>query len=220
MIKTGNKELDNFWKSGLKPGGLIIISGRPSMGKTSILLSIGQKIAEENKTLLISLELSIRLLKKWKVCGSIPSFLFDIDDTPDINLERLSEKISQYSPSVVLIDYVQIMSGKREELINGLKTIAVKFNTCLIASSTLGRAPEYRSDKRPIITDLTTSEGSDFNSADIDNADIAYIDNLTFIYRDKYYNRDSQKSDKTQLIQYEKENMEVIELDWPMCYFE
>lgn len=216
MIKTGNKELDTFWKSGLKPGGLIIISGRPGMGKTTTLLSIGKRIAEEHKTLLISLEIPIRLLKKWKDCGSNPTFLFDIDDTPQINLERLSEKIIQHSPSVVLIDYIQLISGNRDELIRGLKTIAVKFNICIIASSTLGREPEYRLDKRPIITDLTASEGTDFNSSDIDYAEIVYIDNLTFIYRDEYYNRNSQKRNKIEFIRYDKQNIEVIELDWSM----
>ncbi len=205
MIRTENKELDSFWNLGMKPGGLIVIAARPGMGKTSFLLSIGERISQKHKTQLISLENSISLLKQNNISDSIL-----IDDSPESNVELLSEIISQNKPEVVLIDYIQLMTGNRENLIKDLKTIAVKFNICLIVTSQISREPEYRafSDRRPIINDLTTS-GTLFNS---DN--ISYIDNLTFFYRDHYYNRDSQKPDTIELIQYDYGNKKVIKLDW------
>lgn len=205
MIRTENKELDSFWNLGMKPGGLIVIAARPGMGKTSFLISIGERISQKHKTQLISLENSISRLKQNNISDSIL-----IDDSPENNVELLSEIISQNKPEVVLIDYIQLMTGNRENLIKDLKTIAVKFNICLIVTSQISREPEYRalSDRRPIVNDLTTS-GTLFNS---DN--ISYIDNLTFFYRDHYYNRDSQKPDTIELIQYDYGNKNVIQLDW------
>ena len=203
MMKTENKELNSFWSLGMKPGGLIVIAARPGMGKSSFLLSIGKQISKHHKTQLISLETSIQYLKHKNLSDSIL-----IDDTPWINLDRLSEIILQNKPELVLIDYLQLMIDNREDLIKELKNIAVKFNICLIVTSQIGREPEYRSDKRPIINDLTTN-GKLFNS---DN--ISFIDNLTFFYRDHYYNRDSQKPDEIELIQYDKGNMITIQLNW------
>jgi replicative DNA helicase len=203
MIKTENKELDSFWNLGMKPGGLIVIAARPGMGKTSFLLSFGERISQKHKTQLISLETSVDRLKQNRISDSIL-----IDDSPENNVELLSEIISQNKPEVVLIDYVQLMSGNRENLIKDLKAIAVKFNICLIVTSQISREPEYRLDRRPIISDLTTG-GKLFNS---DN--IAHIDSLTFFYRDNYYNRDSQKPDIIELIQYDNGNKKVIQLDW------
>lgn len=203
MIKTENKELNSFWSLGMKPGGLIVIAARPGMGKSTFLLSIGKHISKHHKTQLISLETSINNLKHKNISDSIL-----IDDSPEININRLSEIILQNKPDVVLIDYLQLMTDNREDLIKELKTISVKFNICLIVTSQIGREPEYRSDKRPIINDLIT-DGKIFNS---DN--ISFIDNLTFFYRDHYYNRDSQKPDEIELIQYDKGDMKKIQLNW------
>ena len=203
MMKTENKELNSFWSLGMKPGGLIVIAARPGMGKSSFLLSIGKQISKHHKTQLISLETSIKYLKHKNLSDSIL-----IDDTPGINLDRLSEIILQNKPELVLIDYLQLMIDNREDLIKELKNIAVKFNICLIVTSQIGREPEYRSDKRPIINDLITN-GKLFNS---DN--ISFIDNLTFFYRDHYYNRDSQKPDEIELIQYDKGAVKKIQLNW------
>jgi replicative DNA helicase len=203
MIKTGNKELDLFWNLGLKPGGLVLIAARPGIGKTSFLLSIGNQISKHHKTQLISLETSASNLKTKNISDSIL-----IDDSPAVNIEQLSEIISQNKPEIVLIDYIQLMTGNRENLLQDLKAIAVKFKVCLIVTSQIGREPEYRSDRRPIINDLTVG-GSLFN---INN--LTYIENLTFLYFDSYYNRDSQKPDEIELIQYDEVNMKKIQLNW------
>ncbi len=187
----------------MKPGGLILIAARPRMGKTSFLLSIGKKLAKNYKTQLISIESSASQLKTKNISDSIL-----IDDSPTFNIEKLSEIISENKPSVVLIDYIQLLNSDKESLINDLKTIAVKFNVCLIVTSQISREPEYRSDKRPIINDLTLG-GSLFNG---DN--ITQIDNLTFLYREYYYNKESQKPDEIELIQYDKGAIKMIQLNW------
>jgi replicative DNA helicase len=202
-IKTDIKALDSFWKLGLKPGGLIVISARPGMGKTSFLLSIGERLSHNHRTQLISLENAIGPLKQNNIPGSIL-----IDDSLEYNVELLSELIFQNKPEVVLIDYIQLMTGDKEKLIKDLKNIAVKFNICIIATSQISREPDYRSDKRPIIKDLTTSSKM-FNANTI-----SCIDNLTFFYRDNYYNGDSQKQDTIELIQYFSGNKMVVRLDW------
>ena len=102
----------------MKPGGLIIIAARPAMGKTTILLSIGSQISRHHKTQLMSLETSASQLKQKGISNSIL-----IDDTPAINLEHLSKIILQNNPEVVLIDYIQLMTGNRENLIKDLKIL-------------------------------------------------------------------------------------------------
>jgi replicative DNA helicase len=202
-IKTDIKALDSFWNLGLKPGGLIIISARPGMGKTSFLLSIGERISQNHRTQLISLENTIGRLKQ----NNIPDSIL-LDDSLEYNVELLSELIFQNKPEVVLIDYIQLMNGDKEKLIKDLKNIAVKFNICIIATSQISRETDYRSDKRPIIEDLTSS-GKMFNADSI-----SCIDNLTFSYRNNYYNGDSQKPDTIELFQYFSGNKKVVLLDW------
>jgi predicted ATP-dependent serine protease len=114
MIKTENKELDFFWNLGLKPGGLILIAARPGMGKTSFLLSIGERISRNHKTQLISLENSVSRLKQNNI-----SDLILIDDSPENNVELLTEIFSKNKPEVVLIDYIQLMNGDKEVKIFG-----------------------------------------------------------------------------------------------------
>lgn len=203
MIKTGIKKLDSFWNLGMKSGGLIVISARPGMGKTSFLLSIGKRISQNHRTQLISLENAIGRLKQNSITDSIL-----LDESPEYSVELLLELILQNKPEVVLIDYIQLMNGDKENLIKELKNSAVKFNICIIVTSQISREPDYRSDKRPIIEDLTTS-------CKMFNADtISCIDNLTFFYRDNYYNRDSQKTDAIELIQYFSGIKKVVQLDW------
>lgn len=204
MIKTENKKLDSFWSKGLKPGGFIVIAARPGMGKTSFLLSIGNLISQYHKTQLISLKTSLSQLMQKRI-----SDLILINDSTDFNLENLSKLILHNNLQVVLIDYLQLITDDRDNLIKELKSIAVKLNICMIVNSQISRKPEYRalSDRRPKISDLTTS-GSIFN---LDN--IAYIDHLTFCYRDYYYNKDFKKPDEIELIQYDTGNLKVIQID-------
>ncbi len=101
-----------------------------------------------------------------------------IDDTPSITTAALRAKLRRMSaegnqPGMVIVDYLQLMRGdgeNRTQEVSGisrdLKEIAKEYRTPLIALSQLSRAPEARSDKRPMLSDLRES-GSIEQDADL-----------------------------------------------------
>lgn len=99
---------------------------------------------------------------------------------------------------MVMIDYLQLMSGegrtenRQQEISNisrGLKGLAKDLHCPVIALSQLSRAPEQRSDHRPIMSDLRES-GAIEQDADL----------VMMIYRDDYYHEDSEKPNTAELI--------------------
>ena len=116
-----------------------------------------------------------------------------IDDTPGISVAELRSKCRKYKLehglSMVIIDYLQLMSGRgrtdnRQQEISdisrALKSMARELNVPVISLSQLSRAVEKRDDKRPMLSDLRES-GAIEQDADV----------VMFIYRDDYYNHDS-----------------------------
>lgn len=125
-----------------------------------------------------------------------------IDDTPGISLSDLRAKCRKIKMEkgldIVLIDYLQLMSGdgrseSRQQEIStisrGLKGLAKEMDCTVIALSQLSRAPELRSDHRPILSDLRES-GAIEQDADV----------VMFLYRDEYYNPDTEKKNTTEVI--------------------
>lgn len=117
-----------------------------------------------------------------------------IDDTPGISVAELRSKCRKFKVEknlgLIIIDYLQLMSGgKRSEsrqqeisdISRNLKAIARELNVPVIALSQLSRAVEQRPDKRPMLSDLRES-GAIEQDADV----------VMFIYRDEYYNHDSE----------------------------
>ena len=100
---------------------------------------------------------------------------------------------------LVVIDYLQLVlgSGKRggsreqeiAEISRSLKILAKEIKVPVIALSQLSRAPEQRPDHRPMLSDLRES-GSIEQDADI----------VMFLYRDDYYNEDSEKKNQAEVI--------------------
>lgn len=204
MIETGIKELDIFWNNSLHKSKLILLVARPGMGKTSFLMSIGKLISQKHRTLIFSLEYAAKNLERIN-----PNDSLVIDDTSQLDVQQLSEIIASKNAEVVLIDYIQLLGGNRVTLLQDLKKIAKNMNICLIVNSQIGREPEYRvmSERRPLISDLTGS--TLFN---LDN--LSYIDNLTFMYRDQYYNPSTEKRDVIELIHYINDTATSVKLDW------
>ena len=106
----------------------------------------------------------------------------------------------EHGLDLVVIDYVQLMQGRGHgnsdnrqqeisEISRNLKLIAREMDVPLIALSQLSRGVESRTDKRPILSDLRES-GSLEQDADI----------VAFLYRDKYYNENTEKGDITEVI--------------------
>ncbi|MBL7823000.1 MAG: hypothetical protein JNK69_06300 [Saprospiraceae bacterium] len=204
MIETGIKELDIFWNNSLHKSKLILLVARPGMGKTSFLMSIGKLISQKHRTLIFSLEYAAKNLERIN-----PNDSLVIDDTSQLDVQQLSEIIASKNAEVVLIDYIQLLGGNRVTLLQDLKKIAKNMNICLIVNSQIGREPEYRvmSERRPLISDLTGS--TLFN---LDN--LSYIDNLTFMYRDQYYNPSTEKRDVIELIHYINDTATSVKLEW------
>ncbi len=117
-----------------------------------------------------------------------------LDDTPGISITELRSKCRKYklehNLGVVIIDYLQLMSGSGRsesrqqeisEISRSLKALAREINAPVIALSQVNRACENRPDRRPIMSDLRES-GSIEQDADV----------IMFLYRDEYYNKDSE----------------------------
>lgn len=133
----------------------------------------------------------MKLVESAKLVGS--SGLI-IDDTPGISISELRSKCRKYklehNLGIVIIDYLQLMSGSKKsesrqqeisEISRSLKELAREISVPVIALSQLSRAVEQRPDKRPMLSDLRES-GAIEQDADI----------VMFIYRDEYYNHDSE----------------------------
>ena len=125
-----------------------------------------------------------------------------IDDTPGITLTELKAKCKRLKVEegldLIVIDYLQLMQGEgrtenRQQEISkisrGLKGFAKEMNCPLIALSQLSRAPDTRSDRRPVISDLRES-GAIEQDADV----------VMLIYRDDYYNDESEEKGIAEII--------------------
>ena len=125
-----------------------------------------------------------------------------IDDTPGITLMELKAKCRKMKIEkgldLIMIDYLQLMSGegrnenRQQEISNisrGLKGLAKEMDCPVVALSQLSRAPEMRSDHRPILSDLRES-GAIEQDADI----------VMFLYRDEYYHEDTEKKNIGEVI--------------------
>ena len=125
-----------------------------------------------------------------------------IDDTPGISVMEIRAKCRKLklekNIGLVVIDYLQLVQGSKRagsreqeiaEISRSLKILAKEINVPVIALSQLSRAVEQRPDHRPMLSDLRES-GSIEQDADI----------VMFLYRDDYYNPDSEEKDISEVI--------------------
>ena len=132
----------------------------------------------------------------------IGSSMLYIDDTPGITVSELRSKCRKLKQTkgldLIVIDYLQLMSGSRKtesrqqevsEISRSLKALARELEVPIIALSQLSRAVEARENKKPQLSDLRES-GSIEQDADV----------VMFIYRDDYYNPDSEKKNIADII--------------------
>jgi replicative DNA helicase len=147
-----------------------------------------------------------------------------IDDNPALSVADMNAKCRRVENlGLVIIDYLQLMQsagGKNRyagenrqqavsDISRAMKIMAKELNVPVLCLSQLSRAPEGRSDKRPMLSDLRES-GAIEQDADI----------VMFLYRDDYYNEDSENRNIAECIVAKNRHGETrkIELQWLPAY--
>lgn len=159
-------------------------------------------------------------IKLAKAAGPMANSRMYIDDTPGISISELRSKCRRLKTQkdkgvdIIIIDYLQLMSGtgrsesrqqEVSEISRNLKAIAKEMEAPVLALSQLSRAAEQRADHRPILSDLRES-GAIEQDADI----------VMFLYRDEYYNKDTDKKNMAEVIIAKQRNgpTGTVELAW------
>ncbi|MDF2910036.1 MAG: replicative helicase [Sporolactobacillus laevolacticus] len=232
-VTTGINDLDRM-TSGLQDDDLIIVAGRPSMGKTAFVLNVVKSAAADDVIVdLFSLEMpkmkiQQRLLSsignidagKWRnperymnaddvesviqSMGIYEHWLLSIHDRPSQTVASIRASIRKSlkkhpdKKHLVVIDYLSFIkiTGKYERrdlaigaVTGGLKQLARRYHLPIILVCQLSRSVESRQDKRPMLSDLRES-GNIEQDADL----------ILFLYRDDYYNRESEKQNIVEII--------------------
>ena len=246
---SGLKDLDAKL-NGLNKSDLLLIAARPAMGKTAFALNIALNVAKKTKktVALFNLEMSreqlvMRLLaiesmvdgkkmatgklddEEWTKLGMASSGLSQtdirIDDNPTITVAQMNAKCRRLDNlGLVVIDYLQLMSGgpgksnenRVQEVSNisrSLKIMAKELNVPVICLSQLSRAVESRSDKRPILSDLRESGAIEQDA-----------DSVMFLYRDEYYNENTEDKGVAECIVAKNRHGETgpVKLQWVPQY--
>lgn len=245
--RTGFTLLDSI-TSGLNKSDLIIIAARPGMGKTSFAMNIATNVARraEKEVVTFNLEMSkeqlaTRILSTealvdsntlrngringndWVKLATSAGFLSTlplyIDDTASMTVQQMKAKLRRTKNlGLVIIDYLQLMDSTSHsdnrvtvisEITRQLKIMAKELNVPVILLSQLSRAVEGRTDKRPMLSDLRES-GSIEQDADI----------VLFLYRDAYYNKESQQQNISECIVAKNRHGETgtVKLIWDGQY--
>ncbi|MBB5190500.1 replicative DNA helicase [Silvimonas terrae] len=224
-VASGFVDLDKM-TSGLQGGDLVIVAGRPSMGKTAFSVNIAEYVGTELKlpVAIFSMEMGAAQLGM-RMVGSIgkidlhklktgrfededwtkltyainklseaPIFIEETGALSALDIRTRCRRLARQHGQLglIVIDYLQLMSGRAGakdqnratelgEISRSLKGLAKELKCPLIALSQLSRSVEQRTDKRPMMSDLRES-GAIEQDADI----------IMFMYRDEYYNPDSQ----------------------------
>lgn len=140
--------------------------------------------------------------------GALSEASIYIDDSPSITVADIRAKCRRLKQEkglgMILIDYLQLIHGRGKgdnrqqevsEISRTLKQIARELNVPVIALSQLSRGVEQRQDKRPMMSDLRES-GSIEQDADI----------VAFLYRDDYYDKESEKKNIIEIILAKQRN--------------
>lgn len=221
-LKTPLRDL-NLILNGLQKTDLIIIGARPSMGKTALGTEIAGRVAldglsvaffsieQAKKQILnrIIIQQTIIHSDKFKSKKFSPTEWENITNTASLlnksNLFIEDESVvtpldirakckrikKQYGLDLVVIDYLQLIKCHKKaerrdleitEISTSLKALAKELEVPVVALAQLSRAVEQRADKHPQMSDLRDSGGIE-QAADV----------ITFLYRDEYYNPDTEK---------------------------
>ena len=227
-LSTGLATLDSVTR-GLQKSDLIIVAARPAMGKTAFVLNLATHVALQGGTVaFFSLEMPREQLMHRIFCaeGQIDATRLargELDDEEWSRLVKVADRMmktnlyfddtssttvldirtrarrlkAEHGLDLIAIDYLQLIQapGRAEnrtlavaEMTRSLKVLARELSVPIVVLSQLSRATEGRSDKRPMLSDLRES-GSIEQDADI----------VMFLYREDYYNQDTENANITEL---------------------
>lgn len=244
-LSTGFHDLD-VALTGLNKSDLILVAARPGMGKTAFALNIALNAAKASgkDVVVFQLEMSKDQLASrflasealldshklktgnlnqddWIKIARATSVLAKthlyVDDNPAITVAEIKAKCRRLGENLglIVIDYIQLMQsgGKRSEnrvqevaeISRSLKIMAKELNVPVVCLSQLSRAAEQRADKRPMLSDLRES-GAIEQDADI----------VMFIYRDDYYDAESDDKNVAEIILAKNRHgaTGTVELQW------
>ena len=141
-----------------------------------------------------------------------------IDDNPSVTVADISAKCRRLDNlGLVVIDYLQLMQGSGygktsdnrvnvvSDISRSLKIMAKELNVPVICLSQLSRGPEGRTDKRPMLSDLRESGAIEQDA-----------DEVIFLYRDEYYNENTEEKGVAECIVAKNRHGEVgtVKLQW------
>ena len=141
-----------------------------------------------------------------------------VDDNPSITVAEMNAKLRRIDNlGLVIIDYLQLMNGSGygkggdsrvnvvSDISRSLKIMAKELNVPVICLSQLSRGPESRTDKRPMLSDLRESGAIEQDA-----------DEVLFLYRDEYYNENTEDKGIAECIVSKNRHGEVgtVKLQW------
>jgi replicative DNA helicase len=227
-LSTGLESLDKRF-NGLRNGHLIVLAARPSMGKSALAMQIAQHVAlsEKKGVLVFSLEMPTEELyermtatqgginygkirngdfyeEDWNKLAAAIAKLKDsnirVVDAPGLHINQIkaySRKANRKNKlGLIVVDHINIMRGdgqSREREVatisGGLKALAKELDCPVLALCQLNRTVESNAEKRPQMSHLRES-GAIEQDADI----------VSFLYRDDYYNENSNDKGVVEII--------------------
>lgn len=237
-IKCGFKNLDKVL-GGFMPQDFIILAARPSMGKTAVALNLALNFSLKAKarTAFFNLEMGkeqiieravssiteipMNKIKEGNLDGEQWTSIAEASCHIATSKLKIFDKIFtlrgikaeckrmklQGGLDIVFIDYLQLINSEEKhenrtqdisKISRSLKLMAKELDITIISLSQLSRAPEARSDHRPLLSDLRES-GAIEQDADI----------VMFLYRDEYYNSDTERPNTIECIIAKNRNGEV-----------
>jgi replicative DNA helicase len=233
VVASGLPDLDNMLGGGFRESELVIVAGRPGMGKSALCGDLTANVAgtQGKAVVIFTLEMSDRQFvqrimarearvngkalqlghvreDQWqdlnRAMGAMNRWPLHVSDQPDTSPMRMRaecRRLAQEGPlGMIIVDYIGLLDsdGGRDgdnrvqevsKITRSLKRLAKEFSVPVIALSQLNRGVESRTNKRPMLSDLRES-GSVEQDAD----------KVLLLYRDEYYNPDSDAKGIAEII--------------------
>lgn len=237
-MECGLKTIDNATDGFIKKD-VVVIAARPSIGKTLFATTIADGLSKDNKVAIFELEMSdeslgVRMLASRAMMNGVKLRRGAFEDNEWTNITRSASNLStrklwidtnavqtifdikakakrlkvQNGLDCIIIDHIGLLDytgSNRDnrtlhigEITRQAKIIAKELDICVILLSQLSRNPDQRADHRPIMSDLSES-GKIEQDADL----------IMFLYRDEYYNAETDEKNILEVIISKQRNGKV-----------